>query len=331
MITRLPPSQQESHWQTQLADSFTETTALLDFLALSNQHDQLAQQDFPLRVPRGFAARMRKGDPNDPLLRQVLPIAAENESIAGFSLDPLAETKQNPIPGILHKYHGRALVTLSGVCAVHCRYCFRRHFPYSANQIGRKDWPDIFHYLTEHPDIQEIILSGGDPLLVQDHILAEFIAQLKQQTQIKTLRIHSRLPIVLPARITPALCQLLQDSGLHIVMVTHCNHPQEIDRHVSQAAALLRTHHIHIFNQAVLLHGVNDNIDALRQLSERLWEISVLPYYLHMLDKVQGAAHFAVDVRIAKQLMKKLSALLPGYLVPKLVQELPGAHSKTLI
>ncbi|NKB46172.1 MAG: EF-P beta-lysylation protein EpmB [Legionellales bacterium] len=332
MITRLPPPQQAEDWQQQLVDGFTDVSALLTFLNLPE--DAFAQQverSFPLRVPRAFAVRMCKGDRNDPLLRQVLPVGDETNRVPGFSLDPLSEKQHNPQPGILHKYQGRALVTLTGVCAVHCRYCFRRHFPYADNQVGRKHWPDILAYLQAHPQIHEVILSGGDPLMVQDAILQAFIEQLKQLPQVTTLRIHSRLPIVLPDRVTPALGRLLADSGLRVVMVSHCNHPQEIDESVARAAHLLRAHQIHLLNQAVLLRGVNDEAQTLVQLSKRLWEIDTLPYYLHVLDQVHGAAHFAVCLSVAKQLLQTMLGQLPGYLVPKLVREEAGAASKILI
>jgi len=292
---------------------------------------EFARQQFPLRVPRGFVERMEKGDPNDPLLLQVLPIAKELQSHPDFVTDPLGEKAVNPIPGLLHKYHGRVLLTLTSACAINCRYCFRRHFPYQDNKPGRKNLEKALEYIAADESITEVILSGGDPLVADDAYLADLVAALEKISHVKRLRIHTRLPIVLPERITESLLSLLSKTRLQAVLVTHCNHPNEIDPAVEHAMGLLKHHGISLFNQAVLLRGVNASVDVLSRLSERLFDIGVIPYYLHVLDKVDGAAHFDVDEVRAKELIKGVMGRLPGYMVPCLVREVAGAESKVRI
>lgn len=322
-------------WQTALAEMITDPAELLQLLDLDPALLAPAQQTsklFPLRVPRGFVARMERGNCHDPLLRQVLPLGAELKTSPGYVTDPLLEADANPIPGLLHKYPGRVLLTVVGNCAINCRYCFRRHFPYADNNPGKQGWRAILDYITADKNITEVILSGGDPLLANDKTLRELIDQLASLPQLKTLRIHTRLPIVIPERITPELLQILtQHIQLRNVLVTHTNHAQELDQSVTQALQKLRQANITLLNQAVLLRGINDTVESLLQLSERLFDDGVLPYYLHLLDKVQGAAHFAVSERKAKQLIKALSQRLPGYLVPKLVKEVGGELSKLKI
>lgn len=287
------------------------------------------QSDFPLRVPHGFVQRMVKGDSRDPLLLQVLPLAQEVEEVAGFRHDPLHELDAMPIPGLLHKYQGRALLTTTGACAIHCRYCFRRHFSYSEANPVPGDWQPAINYLAQRPDISELILSGGDPLTLTDTRLHSLTAQLASLTHLSTLRIHTRLPVVLPARIDSGLLSWIKAQTLKLVFVVHCNHPNEIDNSVTAALDKLTAAGVTLLNQSVLLRHINDSAATLARLNERLFAAGVLPYYLHQLDKVQGAAHFEVSVERAREIMTELRATLPGYLVPRLVQEIPGASGKT--
>ncbi|MEN9916313.1 MAG: hypothetical protein RLY40_245 [Pseudomonadota bacterium] len=321
----------QKSWQTLLKEIITDPAELLDQLELNSSLLPAAQrvaQLFPLRVPRNFVARMQKANPYDPLLQQILPLAAEEGVKVGFDSDPLLERSVNPLPGLLHKYHGRVLITLAGACAINCRYCFRRHFPYSENKAGGQAWQNILDYIRADISINEIILSGGDPLLANDDYLQQCVSDLASISHLKTLRIHSRLPIVLPERITPQLLNWFTSTHLQPVLVTHSNHANELDDSVNLAIESLRQRRITVLNQAVLLKGVNDSIEVLINLSERLWECGILPYYLHLLDKVQGAAHFAVDAEKAKQLLIGLRTRLPGYLVPKCVYEQANAPSK---
>jgi len=282
---------------------------------------------FPLKVPRGFVARMRKGDPRDPLLLQVLPRAVEAQPAAGFSSDPLGECGASPRAGLLHKYRGRALLVVTGACAVHCRYCFRRHFPYDGH-VGTDRWTAALEHLAANPTVTEVILSGGDPLVVTDRKLAALARQIAGIEHVRRLRVHTRLPVVLPERVDADLLAWLTGTRLRSVVVVHANHPREIDAPVTAALRRLVDAGVTVLNQAVLLAGVNDDEEALVELSERLFEASVLPYYLHALDRVEGAAHFEVPEERARQLVQGLAARLPGYLVPRWVRELEGAPAK---
>ena len=335
MIPRVNPTNKSCQsWQRLLADGVSDITELLTILDLSDEIPALthaATKQFPLRVPRGFVAKMKKGDRHDPLLQQVLPIAEEMQSVAGYSRDPLAEREHNPVPGILHKYHGRVLFTLAGACAINCRYCFRRHFPYADNNPGKHGWADAIRYLENDTSISEVIFSGGDPLLVSDERLASLIQAIEAAPHIKRLRIHTRMPIVLPERVTPRLLDILKNTRLKTVMVLHCNHANEIDAAIKSAALQLKNANVHLLNQSVLLKGINDSVTSLKDLNEALFEIDVLPYYLHLLDKIDGAAHFDTEEHIAKQLMNDLMAVMPGYLVPKLVKEVAGAAAKVRV
>jgi len=318
-------------WQLQLAQVVTEPGELLGLLGLGEEWRAAAEaaaRAFPLRVPRGFVARMRYGDPNDPLLRQVLPLAAELEPVSGFSCDPVGDHAALIAPGVLHKYQGRVLLTATGACAVHCRYCFRRHFPYEQANASADGWQGALAAIAADSSITEVILSGGDPLTLSDRRLTDFIQQLARLPHVSRLRLHSRLPVVLPARITPSLCDLLAATRLRIVMVIHANHAQELDASVREACARLSDCGFLLLNQSVLLRGVNDNVEALAELSEALFAARVLPYYLHQLDRVQGAAHFEVSDERALALRAQLNARLPGYLMPRLVKETAGAPAK---
>lgn len=321
------------NWQSQMSDLITSPEELLKQLELSPEDllsgAILASQQFKLRVPRAFVGKMKLGDALDPLLLQVLPHHLELEEHADFVTDPLGEEQANQLPGVLHKYKTRFLLTLTGACAIHCRYCFRRHFPYQENLPKNEDWLNIKTYLESQLDINEVILSGGDPLTLSNRKLALWVERLESLKQIKILRIHSRVPIVIPERIDTELVSLLKNSRLRIILVIHSNHPAELDNLTCSKLAHLAKHNILVLNQAVLLKGVNDSAQTLVDLSYRLFEAQVLPYYLHVLDKVKGAHHFDLGAEKIDQIYKDVLASLPGYLVPKLVREVAGEKNKT--
>ncbi|MBA2652691.1 MAG: EF-P beta-lysylation protein EpmB [Tatlockia sp.] len=319
-------------WQKILAQGFRCANELLEFLSLPPQLGNLiAEKQFKTRVPCGFAARMQKGNPNDPLLLQVLAVNEELQIVENYGLDPLLEASGNPLPGLMHKYQGRVLLTLTGSCAINCRYCFRRHFPYQDNNPGRNGWQPILDYIRNDSTIHEVILSGGDPLLATDLMLRDLIQQLETIPQVKTLRFHTRIPIVLPERVNKPLLTLLAATKLRKVIVLHCNHAQELDDKVQQVCSALAKAGCHLLNQAVLLRGVNDNATVLAKLSEDLFSCGVLPYYLHVLDKVAGAAHFDLPEKTALAIHRQLQSILPGYLVPRLAREESGRAHKTLL
>lgn len=319
-------------WQKILAQGFSSSAELLKYLELPETLlCEFAEKQFATRVPRSFAARMQPRDERDPLLLQVLAGQQEMQEHSAYVVDPLSEAEKNPLPGLLHKYQGRVLLTLTGVCAINCRYCFRRHFPYQNNNPGRNGWQAVLDYVRADVSIREVILSGGDPLLAADPVLAELITQLGEISHVRTLRFHTRIPVVLPERINQPLLAILSASGLRKVMVLHCNHAQEIDEQVKNACTALRDAGCHLLNQSVLLKGINDTVPALASLSERLFDCGVLPYYLHLLDKVDGAAHFDLPTDTALSIYHQLQRELPGYLLPRLAREEPGKGSKTLI
>lgn len=328
------PLRAVSSWQDQLADLITDPLELLQLLQLSPAdigYSEAALREFPLRVPRVYAARMRVGDPSDPLLLQVLPATAELAQVPGYSRDPLEEQAATVVPGILHKYQGRVLLILTGACAIHCRYCFRRHFPYDDNRRSRREWEESLRYIEADTSIEEVILSGGDPLALSATHLDWLFERLGKMAHVKRIRIHSRLPLVLPDRIDARLLAQLQELPQDLVFVLHANHAQEFDTAVDEACAKLRRIGVTLLNQSVLLAGINDSVAALAELNRRLFQAGVLPYYLHLLDRVQGAAHFDVSLERARDLIVALQARLPGYLVPRLVCEEAGKPSKTLL
>jgi len=271
---------------------------------------------------------MRPGDPNDPLLAQVLPLASEEEPVAGFEADPVNEMEASRDHGILKKYRGRALMITTGACAVHCRYCFRRHFPY-AEHSALRHWRNALKTLRDLPDVDELILSGGDPLTLSDARLAQLLAEAQRLPQLQRLRIHTRLPVVLPHRITGALARLLSASHLQTVLVIHANHPREVTPELGEALQKLAAGRVILLNQSVLLKSINDDADTLAVLSDTLLRIGVMPYYLHLLDPVAGAARFEVRLADAQRLLEELRLRLPGYLVPRMVREVPGEPFKT--
>jgi L-lysine 2,3-aminomutase len=321
-------------WQHALREAFTRPADLLDYLELDPSLPALQPglaRDFPLRVPRGFAARMRKNDPQDPLFLQVWPTTAEALEVPGFGLDAVGDLQRVRDGGIVHKYDGRVLVMATGACAVHCRYCFRRHFPYGEHLAARGQWREALRTIAGDTGIREVILSGGDPLSLSDDKLADFADALDAIPHLRRLRIHTRQPIVLPERIDERLLAWLGRGRLHKIMVVHANHPHELDSSVAAALQPLRALGVTLLNQAVLLRNINDDADTLTTLSERLSECGILPYYVHLLDRVRGTAHFEVREDKARALMRELAARLPGYLVPRLVREEPGNTSKTAI
>jgi EF-P beta-lysylation protein EpmB len=319
-------------WRRLLAEAVRDPAELLALLGLPAGllgGAQRAGAAFPLLVPRGFAAQMRPGDPADPLLRQVLPVEAELATAPGYTADPLHEADCGAAPGLLKKYAGRALLVATGACAVHCRYCFRRHFPYDGLPRGARWWAPALAAIAADPECHELILSGGDPLTLPDAQLAAIAADAAAIPHLQRLRIHTRLPVVLPERVDAALCGWLAACRLAPVVVLHANHAHELPPAVAAACSRLRAAGALLLNQSVLLAGVNDDVATLAALSERLVAIGVAPYYLHQLDRVAGAAHFAVDDARARALVAALQARVPGYLVPRLVREEPGADGKT--
>ncbi len=321
-------------WQEELANAISCPKELLSLLGLDDNllPDALkASNSFELRVPHAFLNRMEQGNPEDPLLRQVLPLGDECKHIEGYSSDPLAEASQNPCNGIIHKYRGRLLLITSSACAVNCRFCFRRHFPYQDNQLSGTHLQQAIEYIAADPTIHEVILSGGDPLAGNDRRLALLAAELNNIEHVNILRIHTRLPIMIPSRITTEMLNWFTTQRLKPVMVIHCNHPDEIDDSVRAAFNKLRQAGVTLLNQSVLLKGINDNTDTLERLSHTLFQSGITPYYLHVLDKVQGAAHFDLPEEKAIELIEELKSRCPGYLVPRLAREVPGKPGKTWI
>jgi len=326
-----PFAQPQPDWRQSLRDAITDAHELLEALDLGALADRLPARDagFALRVPRGFVARMRRGDPHDPLLLQVLPQLAECEDTPGFTGDAVGDLAARTAHGVLHKYEGRALLIAAGSCAVNCRYCFRRHFPYSEEIAAANGWREALAHVRADSSIHEVILSGGDPLVLSDAKLQELSQGLEAIPHVRTLRIHTRIPVVLPERINASFCEWLAAIPLRRVVVLHANHPDELDDSVRAACARLREAGATLLNQSVLLRGINDDADTLAALSERLFDCGALPYYLHQLDRVRGAAHFEVADDRARELVESLRKRLPGYLLPRLVREVPGRPGKT--
>jgi len=333
MINAAPAGAGE--WRRELAAAIrdpAELAGLLDLEPGALTDMRGADRAFRVLVPRGFAARMRRGDADDPLLRQVLPAGAEMDvQPADYGTDPLAEAAATRAAGLLVKYRGRALLVTSGACAVHCRYCFRRHFPYPTQNPRRGDWAPALAAIAADPSLEEVILSGGDPLMLEDRDLAELAERLVAIPHVRSLRIHTRLPIVLPERVDAALLGWLEACPLPVTMVVHANHSNGLDATVAAACRLLGTRVRFLLNQSVLLAGVNDNVESLADLSRALFDAGVLPYYLHLPDAVAGTAHFGVDAARGRALAEALRARLPGYLVPRLAREEPGAPGKQVV
>jgi EF-P beta-lysylation protein EpmB len=317
-------------WQRELAEAITDPRELLAALGLPADLAEPARRaahSFGLRVTRSFLGRMRHGDVRDPLLRQVLPLGEELLETAGFTADPLGEEAARRTPQLLQKYAGRALLITTEACAVHCRYCFRREFPYSPPDTGSR-WSQALGLIAQDTSIEEVILSGGDPLSLSDARLTQLTDALAGIPHVKRVRVHTRQPVVLPSRVDDGLLAWLRGIPRPVVIVLHINHPNEIDGQVRAACAALRSTGVTLLNQSVLLRGVNDDVDTLQRLSCALMEAGVLPYYLHLQDRVRGTAHFEVDESVARELIDGLMRRLSGYLVPKLVREVAGAASK---
>jgi EF-P beta-lysylation protein EpmB len=318
-------------WQDAMKDAVREPAELCRLLELPAELWDAARdaaRQFPLFVPRGFVARMRPGDAADPLLRQVLPLADETVDVPGFVADPVSDNTATLHAGLLQKYQGRVLLIATGTCAVHCRYCFRRHFPYDEAPRSLAEWEPALDEIAADASLLEVILSGGDPLTLVDATLATMVERLEAIPHLRRLRIHTRLPIVIPERVTDELVSMLRDSRLTPIVVLHANHANELDRYVAAAVARLAEAGVMLLNQAVLLAGVNDTVETQTALCERLIDLRVTPYYLHQLDRVAGAAHFEVPVATGRRIIDELRARLPGYAVPRYVQEVAGAPSK---
>lgn len=334
MITQSPARVVAPDWQQALAEAIRDPHELLSLLGLSGELQAIERErisNFPLRVPRSYVAKMRYQDRDDPLLRQVFPAIEEGIASPGFDLDPVGDHQAVKSPGVLQKYHGRALLLMTGACAIHCRYCFRRHFPYSDSNPLASHWSETLKALAADSSISEVILSGGDPLSLTDNKLAAAISDLASIPHLQRLRIHTRLPVVLAERIDERLLEWIANTRLQVVMVIHANHANEIDPVAERALKRLQQAGCTLLNQTVLLAGINDSASALSQLSKRLFDAGVLPYYLHLLDRVQGAEHFDVDQSQAVELITQLRRQLPGYLVPRLVREEAGEPAKTVI
>ncbi len=319
-------------WQQQLSQAITEPKQLLQALNLSPDDfpgHREATQLFSIKTPLSYLNKIQKGNPRDPLLLQIMAQSQEMLTLDGYSNDPVGDLDANKTPGLLHKYHGRVLLITTGTCAVHCRYCFRRHFPYPQQQAGRDQWSQAISYIQQDHSIKEVILSGGDPLVLSDSKLDNLIGQLEGISHLTRLRIHSRLPIVLADRITDVLIQRLKNSRFNICLVIHANHANEITHAEMEVFFRLKQAGITLLNQAVLLKDINHRLVDQIELSEALYSIGVLPYYLHLLDPVQGAAHFDISLSHAQSLIRQMQNQLPGFLVPKLVREISGEASKT--
>ncbi len=323
-------SAQSTDWKRSLSESFRTIQELLEYCELDvNCVDQGSEAGFPVRVTKYYASLIEKGNPQDPLLLQVMPDSQENQRVEGYSLDAVGDISAMTVPGLIHKYHNRVLLTVTSACPVHCRYCFRRHFPYSDARLDTKVDSPVLNYLAAHTEINEVILSGGDPLMLSDRKLSELITRLNDIPHIRYLRFHSRLLSVLPDRVTDSFIQTLHQFNGKVTLVTHINHPEEISVLNQHAFKLLSKQGFQLFNQSVLLKGVNNNSNTLVKLSYKLFDSNITPYYLHKLDKVHGAAHFDLATDQTCKIYSLLLQSLPGYLVPKLVNELTGRLSKT--
>ena len=329
-----PSRVRETTWRESMKGAIRDPAELVRLLELPYgfvEPAKRAVQQFGLFAPREFVAKMRPGDPDDPLLRQVLPLGEELAEAAGFTSDPVGDAATAKAPGLLHKYHGRVLLVTTGTCPVHCRYCFRRHFPYADGPRGIKEFAPALAAIAEDSSISEVILSGGDPLTIVDSQLEALASSLADISHVRRLRIHTRMPIMIPQRVTDEMLDWLTGTRLTPVVVVHANHPREIDQRVGASLRQLASANVTLLNQSVLLSGVNDDADVLVALSEQLMRYGVLPYYLHQLDRVAGAAHFEVAEARGQKIVEQMRAQLPGYLVPKYVRETAGEGSKTAL
>ncbi len=320
-------------WKELLSQSKLSTQDLLKLVRLEKHPlaSESAEKLFELRVPKPYLDKIEKGKADDPLLLQILPQLAEHTNTAGFTNDPLEEEKYSPVKGVIHKYENRVLLIASSTCVINCRYCFRRNFPYSEHTQSKSDWQEALDYIRKNDSITEVILSGGDPLIHSNNYLFWLLGEIDQLTHVKRIRIHSRLIVSLPQRIDAEFIKALGEINKPIIIVMHCNHPNELGDELALATQQLSDLNVTLLNQSVLLRSINDQAEILKQLSEGLFEIGVLPYYLFILDKVTGTAHFEISISEAKKIHQALQASLPGYLVPRLTIEVPGQESKTSI
>ncbi len=325
---------QSLSWQKQLAEAIRHPEELLEYVGLdadSIGYSRSGLAQFPLRIPHAFARRIAHRDPHDPILRQVFPYIDEDKTNTGYVVDPLEEVRFQPLPGLIKKYHDRALLVTTGACAIHCRYCFRRHFPYEEATNSPGQWQDAMDYIRDKPDIREVILSGGDPLSLSDAKLLSLCQRIAEIKHVERIRLHTRFPVVIPDRLNNKLLSALTATDKQIIVVLHINHANEIDSDVSRMLKTFGKHPIYLLNQSVLLRNINDNVTSLVQLSEQLVGHHVVPYYLHLLDPVAGAAHFNVQLPAAQQLISKMRDTVAGYMVPTLVMEKTDKKSKTLV
>ncbi|MCD6045160.1 MAG: epmB [Gammaproteobacteria bacterium] len=316
-------------WQQALQQCVTSLDELASLIpAVTQLISTAAQSSFPFKASRRYLAKINPHDATDPLLLQILPQAIEMQHHSAFSPDPLQEHRYNSLPGLIHKYASRVLITLVGSCAIHCRYCFRRHFAYEDNRPGTQGLEAIYEYIRAHPEVNEVILSGGDPLLANDAVLQSLTQALSKIPHLKRVRIHTRLITTIPERITPELIHALTHTRLKSILVAHCNHPRELDDDIAAACNTLVQNNITVLNQGIFLAGVNDNAETLIALSEKLFSCHILPYYLHSLDAVTGSAHFDLPLERQRALYTTMQEQLPGFLVPKWVKEVPGEKHK---
>lgn len=321
----------QKNWQTQISEAITDINELLSILKLQHLAEEFYQPaNFGIKIPRGFVDKMKVGDANDPLFLQVVPDKRALQQVTGYTADPLGEAEHNPSKGILHKYKSRVLLTMTGACAVHCRYCFRQHFDYGANTPSNRELDEVTHYLEQNPEVNEVLFSGGDPLSLSNRRIKLWLDKLATVKQIKTVRFHTRLPVVVPERIDDELIAYLQKmiERFNLVMVLHINHANEIDDHTARFIYKLKQAGVTLLNQAVLLAGVNDDVATQVALNQRVFAVGILPYYLFVLDKVAGAAYFDMDEKKAIQIYWQMMAELPGYLMPKLAREVVGEPYK---
>ena len=323
-----------ANWREALADAITDPAELCRVLGLPPSTAAAAERAagvFPLFVPRTYLSRIRPGDPHDPLLLEVLPHEDELDEVPQFTIDPVGEAEATQAGGLLWKYRGRCLILATGACGVHCRFCFRRHFPCRRSFKAVEDWRPAVERIAADGSIAEVILSGGDPLALEDTRLARLARRLAEIRHLRRLRVHTRLPIVIPQRVNEELLAWLRGTRLPTMMVVHVNHPAEIDGPVAAALVRLVDAGVPVLSQSVLLRGVNDRREVLAELCERLVDLRVMPYYLHQLDRVAGAAHFEVAEETGVELLRGLRARLPGYAVPRYVREARGLPNKVVL
>ena len=321
-------------WRRQFQEAIRDPVRLIEHLGLPASMLEPAKRaslDFPLFAPWNYVRRMRAGDASDPLLRQVLPIRAETESIPGYTTDPVGDADAKQQPGLIQKYRGRVLLIVTGTCAIHCRYCFRRHYPYDSEPKSVEAWRPALEQIASDPSVHEVILSGGDPLSLSDARLRALVSELDGMPHLRRLRVHTRLPVVIPDRVTEEMLDWLTTSHLQPYFVLHVNHANELSDEVLSQIDRIRRRGVTLLNQAVLLAGVNDSVDALATLCELRSDHGVLPYYLNQLDRVQGAAHFEVSEKRGRHLVEQLRTRLPGYAVPRYVREVAGEANKVVL